>query len=113
LPTRTKLKAAPSTVLLVLQFVQQFGLHHGSYSWCRDLRRYSTVPHCGFGFGLGFERLVVYVCGLSNFAMRFLIRACRVRRIFSSRWFELGWVVGLGAITSTVSGETVLVTWGG
>jgi len=30
----------------------------------RDLRRYGTVPHAGFG--LGFERLLVYVCGLSN-----------------------------------------------
>jgi asparaginyl-tRNA synthetase len=44
--------------------MQQFGLHQGGYSWYRDLRRYGTVPHCGFG--LGFERLVVYVCGLSN-----------------------------------------------
>ncbi len=34
------------------------------YEWYRDLRRYGTVPHAGFG--LGFERLVVYVCGLSN-----------------------------------------------
>ncbi|MCC7381441.1 MAG: asparagine--tRNA ligase [Deltaproteobacteria bacterium] len=34
------------------------------YSWYRDLRRYGTVPHAGFG--LGFERLVVYVCGLAN-----------------------------------------------
>jgi asparaginyl-tRNA synthetase len=32
--------------------------------WYRDLRRYGTVPHAGFG--LGFERLVVYVCGLAN-----------------------------------------------
>ena len=44
--------------------MQQFGLHEGSYEWYRDLRRYGTVPHAGFG--LGFERLVVYVCGLSN-----------------------------------------------
>lgn len=44
--------------------MQQFGLHEGGYSWYRDLRRYGTVPHCGFG--LGFERLVVYVCGLGN-----------------------------------------------
>jgi len=28
------------------------------------LRRYGTVPHAGFG--LGFERLVVYTCGLGN-----------------------------------------------
>ena len=44
--------------------MQQFGLHEGSYEWYRDLRKYGTVPHAGFG--LGFERLVVYVCGLSN-----------------------------------------------
>lgn len=42
----------------------QFGLDPEQYAWYRDLRRYGTVPHAGFG--LGFERLVVYVCGLSN-----------------------------------------------
>jgi len=42
----------------------QFGLDFARYDWYRDLRRYGTVPHAGFG--LGFERLVVYVCGLSN-----------------------------------------------
>ncbi len=44
--------------------MKQFGLHPEGYGWYRDLRRYGTVPHCGFG--LGFERLVVYVCGLGN-----------------------------------------------
>jgi asparaginyl-tRNA synthetase len=34
------------------------------YSWYRDLRRYGTVPHAGFG--LGFERTVAYATGLSN-----------------------------------------------
>ncbi|MCH9744804.1 MAG: asparagine--tRNA ligase, partial [Gammaproteobacteria bacterium] len=34
------------------------------YQWYRDLRRYGTVPHAGFG--LGFERLVRYVTGLAN-----------------------------------------------
>lgn len=42
----------------------QFGLDASHYGWYRDFRRYGTVPHAGFG--LGFERLVVYVCGLSN-----------------------------------------------
>lgn len=41
-----------------------FGLDPAHYGWYRDFRRYGTVPHAGFG--LGFERLVVYVCGLSN-----------------------------------------------
>ncbi len=42
----------------------QFGLDPAHYGWYRDFRRYGSVPHAGFG--LGFERLVVYVCGLSN-----------------------------------------------
>ncbi|MBO9717862.1 MAG: asparagine--tRNA ligase [Pseudoxanthomonas sp.] len=42
----------------------QFGLDPNHYQWYRDFRRYGGVPHAGFG--LGFERLVVYVCGLSN-----------------------------------------------
>jgi asparaginyl-tRNA synthetase len=32
--------------------------------WYRDLRRYGTVPHAGFG--LGFERLISYVTGMEN-----------------------------------------------
>jgi len=32
--------------------------------WYRDIRRYGTVPHAGFG--LGFERLVLYVTGVQN-----------------------------------------------
>ena len=44
--------------------MDQFGLDREHYSWYRDFRRYGTVPHAGFG--LGFERLIVYVCGLTN-----------------------------------------------
>jgi asparaginyl-tRNA synthetase len=40
------------------------GLDKDHYAWYRDLRRYGTVPHAGFG--LGFERTVAYVTGLSN-----------------------------------------------
>ena len=32
--------------------------------WYRDLRRYGTVPHAGFG--LGFERLLTYITGMEN-----------------------------------------------
>ncbi len=42
----------------------QFKIDPAHYQWYRDFRRYGTVPHAGFG--LGFERLVVYTCGLSN-----------------------------------------------
>src|SRR5690606_41405741 len=44
--------------------MDQFGLDREHYAWYRDFRRYGTVPHAGFG--LGFERLIVYVCGVSN-----------------------------------------------
>jgi len=44
--------------------MRQFGLDPANYGWYRDFRRYGSVPHAGFG--LGFERLVVYVCGLQN-----------------------------------------------
>jgi len=39
-------------------------LDQDHYWWYRDLRRYGTVPHAGFG--LGFERLIVYMMGLQN-----------------------------------------------
>ncbi|WP_320152505.1 asparagine--tRNA ligase [uncultured Tolumonas sp.] len=42
----------------------EMGLNKEDYWWYRDLRRYGTVPHSGFG--LGFERLVVYVTGMGN-----------------------------------------------
>lgn len=44
--------------------MDEMGLSKEDYSWYRDLRRYGTVPHAGFG--LGFERLVSYVTGVGN-----------------------------------------------
>ncbi|WP_394174476.1 asparagine--tRNA ligase [Thalassotalea litorea] len=46
------------------QRLEEMGLNKEDYSWYRDLRRYGTVPHAGFG--LGFERLVAYATGISN-----------------------------------------------
>ena len=44
--------------------LDDMGLSKEDYAWYRDLRRYGTVPHSGFG--LGFERLVAYVTGMQN-----------------------------------------------
>ncbi|HYR10330.1 MAG TPA: asparagine--tRNA ligase [Longimicrobium sp.] len=42
----------------------EMGLDAASYWWYRDLRRYGTVPHAGFG--LGFERMIMYATGMAN-----------------------------------------------
>lgn len=42
----------------------ELGLNQDAYYWYRDLRRYGSVPHSGFG--LGFERLIVYITGVGN-----------------------------------------------
>jgi asparaginyl-tRNA synthetase len=48
--------------MLDLRFPDQETAEH--MWWYRDLRRYGTVPHAGFG--LGFERLINYVTGMEN-----------------------------------------------
>ncbi len=44
--------------------ITEMGLHAPDYGWYRDLRRYGTVPHAGFG--LGFERAIQYATGIEN-----------------------------------------------
>jgi asparaginyl-tRNA synthetase len=44
--------------------VRAQGLKPEDMWWYLDLRRYGTVPHAGFG--LGFERLIMFVTGLEN-----------------------------------------------
>lgn len=46
------------------QRMDDCNLNKETYQWYRDLRRYGTVPHAGFGLGL--ERLVSYVTGVNN-----------------------------------------------
>ena len=41
------------------------GINIKVFSWYRDLRRYGTVPHGGFG--LGFERLLSYMTGVNKY----------------------------------------------
>lgn len=44
--------------------MNEMGLDENIYDWYLDLRRFGTVPHAGFG--LGFERAVMYITGMSN-----------------------------------------------
>ena len=44
--------------------LEEVGLPTSEYDWYRDLRRYGTVPHAGFG--LGFERALCYATGVDN-----------------------------------------------
>lgn len=44
--------------------IAQHGLNKEDYWWYLELREYGSVPHAGFG--LGFERLVLFVTGMEN-----------------------------------------------
>ncbi len=44
--------------------IQEMGLREEDYSWYLDLRRFGGTRHAGFG--LGFERLIMYITGISN-----------------------------------------------
>ncbi|ULQ59427.1 asparagine--tRNA ligase [Brucepastera parasyntrophica] len=44
--------------------IRELGLNPDDYWWYLDLRRFGTVPHSGFG--LGFERLILYITGMGN-----------------------------------------------
>ena len=44
--------------------MKSMGINPADYSWYMDLRRYGSFPHSGFG--LGFERLILYVTGMAN-----------------------------------------------
>jgi asparaginyl-tRNA synthetase len=49
---------------VLLQRLRDSGLDAKPYWWYLDLRRYGTVPHSGFGLGL--ERMMMYLTGLKN-----------------------------------------------
>ena len=44
--------------------IKELGLDMDSYWWYLELRKFGTTPHAGFG--LGFERLIMYLTGVSN-----------------------------------------------
>ncbi|WII23522.1 asparagine--tRNA ligase [Buchnera aphidicola] len=46
------------------QRIKELNLNKDDYKWYRELRLYGTVPHSGFGLGL--ERLIMYITGIQN-----------------------------------------------
>ena len=44
--------------------MEELGLKVEDYAWYLDLRQYGSVKHAGFG--LGFERLIMYLSGMAN-----------------------------------------------
>jgi asparaginyl-tRNA synthetase len=49
---------------VLMENLRQHGIPEKEYGWYLDLRRFGTVPHSGFG--LGFERLLMFVTGVAN-----------------------------------------------
>ncbi|MDY0017353.1 MAG: asparagine--tRNA ligase [Candidatus Delongbacteria bacterium] len=49
---------------VLVKRIEEMGLNKQDYWWYLDLRRYGTNKHCGFG--LGFERMVMYLTGVEN-----------------------------------------------
>ena len=44
--------------------IEETGMEKEGLWWYLDTRRFGTAPHAGFG--LGFERMIMYVTGMSN-----------------------------------------------
>ena len=44
--------------------IKELGMNEADYAWYVNTRRYGTNVHSGYG--LGFERLVMYLTGISN-----------------------------------------------
>jgi len=49
---------------VLLSEMKRRGLESAPYWWYQELRRYGSTPHAGFG--LGFERLLMYITGMQN-----------------------------------------------
>ena len=44
--------------------MEELGIKGDTYDWYLDLRKYGGVKHAGYG--LGFERMIMYITGMSN-----------------------------------------------
>ena len=53
-----------TSIELLLDRIEEENLNKEDYEWYLDLRRYGSVPHSGFGMGL--ERVVAWICGISH-----------------------------------------------
>ena len=49
---------------ILIERIKEENLNQSDYDWFLDLRKYGSVPHSGFGMGL--ERVVAWICGLSH-----------------------------------------------
>jgi asparaginyl-tRNA synthetase len=49
---------------LLVQRLDEHNLPHEAFKWYLDLRRFGSVPHSGFGMGI--ERTVSWLCGISH-----------------------------------------------
>ena len=49
---------------ILIERIEEEKLNQSDYDWFLDLRKYGSVPHSGFGMGL--ERVVAWICGLSH-----------------------------------------------
>ena len=44
--------------------IRELGMNPEDYWWYLELRKYGTAPHAGFG--MGFERMIMYLTGIAN-----------------------------------------------
>ncbi len=49
---------------VLMNRIQELGLNEEEYWWYLELRKFGTATHSGFG--LGFERIIMYLTGMSN-----------------------------------------------
>ena len=68
---------------MLVRRMQEMGIQNiEDYQWYLDIRKYGTVPHSGFG--LGFERALMYITGMAN--IRDVLPFPRVPRTSVSRF---------------------------